>query len=450
MSSGVEITSGGAISVDSEAFRAVGRQVERLSWELVCAIDLIRRAEQLLGPLPGRSRSGWVFELSSIEFCLEGLARQAGENAANTQLMADVFELVELRTEQEVRGVGDRGEAITVQARIDALIASDPRVEPMAARLVEEWEKQRFEGLTDQPWDTWLAAGGLATAMLVPAFLPLLHLTQTRPVGKVMGELRDLAVTADRGVLPVGTKLQGVSPAVQVTKVASGATTPVASLKDSIARVPYEHPGEVKGQVVVEKYTMPDSSTRYLAYIDGTRELMPGTDEPFDGTSDWRLYMERHAAASHQAVLQALKEAGADPGDAVDLVGYSQGAMIASHIAMDSPYEVGTLIVAGDPVDPALRSDQTLVRLENGADPVNALATGGAVGGTGAPDSFTVHRDSAMASPIDPHLIDPYIQTAQETDASNDVRVRDWRERYFGELGKAVTVERMEFSAKRL
>lgn len=450
MSAGVEITSGGAISVDSEAFRAIGRRLDTLSWELVRAIDLIRRAEQLLGPLPERSLSGWVFELSAREFRLEGLARQTGDAAASTQLMADVFELVELRTQQEVRGVGERGQAITQQARIDTLIASDPRVEPMAEQLIAEWEKHRFDGLTHQPWDTWLATGGLAAAALSPMFLPLLPLTQTHPVGKIMGGLRDVAVIADRGVLPAGTKLHGDPPAVQVTKVASAPVAPVQSLRDSIGRVPYQHDGEAKGQVVVEKYTMKDGSARYIAYIDGTRGAALGTDEPFDLTSDAKMYLARQATASHEATLQALKAAGANPGDCVDVVGYSQGAMIGSHVAMDSPYRVGTLIVAGDPVDPSLRSDQTLIRLESGADPVNGGALGGAVGGTGSADSFTAQWDGDRTSPLDPHMFDQYMDGAARVDASDDPRAREWRERYYAELGEAVSVERMEFSAKRV
>ncbi|GAA2870637.1 hypothetical protein MIAR_34210 [Microbacterium arabinogalactanolyticum] len=446
MSGGVNITSGGAISVDSEAFRGIGERLETLSWELVRALDIVRRTQHVLESVSEPSLRIRLAELASREHRLEVHAGDAGKAATGTLLMADVFELVELRAQQEALGVGESAEEKVLQDRIDALIASYPDVEMRADQLVAAWEGGRFEGLTDQSWDDALAAVGVLGAVVSPAFYIFLTPWLTsRPVGSTMGFLRDLALKSDRGLLPAGTRLQGDPPPVNVSMVRSEPVAPAAGLKDMMTRVPYES----TGQVAVEKYTMKDGSTRFVAYIDGTREMKPGTKEPWDSVSDWEMYMERRDAASHEATLQAIAAAGARPGDKVDLVGYSQGAMIASHVAMDSPYKVGTVIVAGDPVDPALAPDQTLIRLENGADPVNGLALGGAAGGTGSPDSFTIERDGTRESPIDPHLYGPYVETASQADASQDPRMRALRERYFAELGEAVSVEQMEFSAER-
>ncbi|BDZ40067.1 hypothetical protein [Microbacterium suwonense] len=446
MSGELNITSGGAVKVDSEAFRAVGRRLGAVAGRMREAADATRRAAHVLSHL---SPSVGHIDVGSIRSCADRLERRSAEadsDATGTQLMADVFEVVELRAEREALGIARPDEALALQDRIDALLASDPRIGDMATVLVAGWEKRRFEGVTDQSWDGWLAAGGIVGGTLSPAFsLLLTRWLTSHPVGSTMGFLRDLTLKFDRGVLPADVRLHGDPPAVEVSMVESRTVAPVAGLKESMERVPYGS----KGQVAVEKYTMKDGSKRFVAYIDGTREMKPGTSEPWDSVADWEMYVDRRTAASHEATLKAIADAGAKPGDAVDLVGYSQGAMIASHIAMDSPYDVGTLIVAGDPVDPALTRDQTLVRLENGADPVNGLATGGTAGGTGSPDSFTVARTVDRNSPIDPHLHGQYVGTAAQTDASRDPRVRTLHEKFFAELGEAASVERMEFSATR-
>lgn len=445
MSGDLKITSGGAISVDSEAFRGIGERLGTLSWELVRALDIVRRSQHLLGSLSDPSLRGHLSELTSREYRLRVIAGDAAKASTGTLLMADVFELVELRAQQEALGIGS-AEATALQERIDALIASYPDVEMRADQLVTAWERDRFEGLTDQRWDAVLAAGGVVGALVSPAFFVFLTPWLTsRPVGSAMGFLRDLTLKFDLGVLPAGTRLQGDPPPVNVSMIRSSTVAPVQGLQDTMERIPYGS----EGQVVVEKYTMKDGSSRFLVYVDGTREMKPGTKEPWDSVSDWEMYMERRVAASSEATLQAIAAAGAKPGDTVDLAGYSQGAMIVSHVAMDSPYKVGTVIVAGDPVDPALTPDQTLIRIENGADPVNGLAVGGAAGGTGSPDSITIERNGDRDSPIDPHLYGPYVRTAGEADASQDPRLRALRANYFAELGEAVSVQRMEFTSTR-
>ncbi|GAA3935939.1 hypothetical protein [Microbacterium soli] len=447
MSGEVEISSGGAISVDSGEFRAVGERLGDLSWELVRAIDVLERAQATLGSVSDPALRARLPEMSARVHRLTDLGRRAGEAARGTQLMADVFELVELRAEQEALAATRPDDALALQFRIDELIASDPVVDRMASAVVTGWSERRFDGVTDQPWDDALGLGGLVGGVLAPAvFSFIAPLMGARPVGATMSDAVEKAEELDRGVLPYGTRLQGAAPAVDVALVATAKVDPVTNLQDSVERIPRRR---AAGQVVVERYMMAGEEKRYVAYIGGTRRIMPGSDDPWDMGSNWQMYGQRHVAASYEATLQALAAAGAESGDAVDVVGYSQGAMIGSFLAMDSPYEVHTVIAAGDPVDPALAADQTLVRLENLGDPVVALALGGDVGGTGSPESFTVTGDPERSSPIDPHRIAAYRETARLADASGDPRVQALQETFYGRLREAVTVERMEFTATR-
>ncbi|WP_417555898.1 hypothetical protein [Microbacterium sp.] len=445
MSGELNITSGGAIHVDSGAFRAVGHRLAALAEHVKDAARVARRAQHTLAQTADRHPA--TGQIGNCVHRLESQGEKAAKTAQGTLVMADVFELVELRTQQNLMGVGDAREALAIQDRIHELLASNPNIGPAADSLVTRWQNHRFDGLTDQPWDDTYTLARWVGAVLAPTLFGWAALwLGPEPVGSTMGTLRDLAVDVDLGTLPSGTRLTGESQAVTLRTVESRDVKPVAGVRDSIARVPWGR----TAQVAVEKYTMKDGSVRYVAYVDGTREMMPGTDEPFDAVSDVELYMGRKKSASYEATLQALEEAGAEPGDTVDMVGYSQGAMIVSHLAMDSPYHVGTVIVAGDPVDPALAADQTIVRLENSADPVNALATGGTAGGSGSPDSFTVQREiPGRSSPIDPHMYGDYMNTGAELDRSSDPRAQALRDKFFHELGEAARVERTEFSAER-
>lgn len=446
MSSELNITSGGAIAVDSEAFREVGRGIASLAARMTDAASVARRARHVLLQIPDRPAYMHTSQIGDCANRLERFAASAASDSSDIQHLADVFELIELRVEQGALAVGASQKALAVRARIDALIASDPAVEGKADALVNAWRKYQLNAVKDQPWDGRLAALGVLGAMVSPAFLALLTpVLASRPVGSTLGAFGKLTSAMDRGVLAPGTRLQGGPPAVRVTQISSRVVGPALGLKSSLERVPYGS----RGQIVIEKYTMKNGSTRFVTYIDGTRETKSGTKEPWDMASNLDMYLDRKSAASQQATLQALAAAGANPGDSVDLVGYSQGGMISSFIAMDSPYDVGTVIVVGDPVDPSLAADQTLVRIENHADPVNALATGGHPGGTGSPGSFTVQRDVPRISPTDPHGYESYVETAALADASGDARVRALHESFYSQLREAVSVERMEFSAKR-
>ena len=422
---GLSIDHGGAIAVDTEQLRDLGARMRSVASQYDRARGAIDRAHALLSSSPD---AGALVDVGALQRSGEriGDLRAQIENAcAGVLVMADAFEVVELRARAEALALTDAAAASVVQARADRLVAADDRIGTMAEWLVAGWKERRFEGLGEQ----YDLAGALP-----PLFL----------AGAMVG------VASGLGRVRPGMTLTGRADPVQVTPVTS--TTPSAP-QDSAAAL-RRMPG-AGAQVAVEKYTMAGGATRYVAYISGTHNPLPwqaGEAEPWDMKSNIELYQGR-ASASYQATVDALAATGAKPGDQVDVVAYSQGGMIAAHLAMESEFEVSMQLTAGSPAEPTLGEDQTLIQLRHTDDVVSALAAGGSAAGTGSPDSFTASRegdphDGMQDLMLQAHSLETYIETAEMVDASNDPRAAALDE-YWRELDQAVEVERTEYHAER-
>lgn len=422
---GLSIDHGGAIAVDTEQLRALGARMRSVASQYDRARVAVRRAQTLIASSPD---AGSLVDVGALQRSGERLGELSDEieNACTgTLVMADAFEVVELRAQAEALALTDAAAASVVQARADRLVADDERIGTMAEWLVAGWKERRFEGLGEQ----YDLAGALP-----PLFL----------AGAMVG------VASGLGRVRPGMTLTGKADPVQVTPVKS--TTPSAP-RDSAAAL-----GRMPGagaQVAVEKYTMAGGATRYVAYISGTHNSLPwqaGEAEPWDMKSNVELYQGRRSA-SYQATVDALAATGAAPGDQVDVVAYSQGGMIATHLAMESEFEVSMQLTAGSPTEPTLGEDQTLIQLRHTDDVVSALAAGGSAAGTGSPDSFTASRegdphDGMQDLMLKPHSLEAYIETAEKVDASNDPRAVALDD-YWDELDQAVEVERTEYHAER-
>lgn len=435
MSGDLNITSGGAVSVDSEAFRAIGDRLSRAADTVRDAGEKARRASRLLALRPSLPGLIDPWEIGGCGDRLERIADEMRQDAAGMRMMADVFELVELRAEQEALRIARPEEALELQDRIDALVRSDPAVEDRATMLVDAWKDHRFDGLLEQPIDRVLMATGLTGGLLLPSILGIA--LAARPGGSVRN-----------AVLPTGTALTGPRPPVTVEMISRSVVGGAPrDLTQALQRLPKDDP-----QIRIEKMTYRDGSTRYLAYLDGTRTVLPGTQQPWDMGSNWDVYMDRERSASSEATRKALELAGARPGDRVDVVGYSQAGMIVDHLAMSGVYDTGLVVTVGDPTQASLAPDQMLVELRHTDDPIGSgLSGGGSAGGTGSRDSFSVTREAAHGlaeSSLSAHSFDEYLETARLADASGDVRVGKLRE-YLAGLDQAVRVERMDFTATR-
>lgn len=425
--SGLDIEHGGVIAVDTEQLRDVGSRIRTVVMQCEEARTAIVRAGALLASAPEVAPQVDIGALHRSGEGVEALRVELDDARAGILVMADAFEVVELRAQAEALTLADAAAARMIQARIDRLIDGDARIGVMADWLVADWAGRRHGGMPE----TMGIFGMLPSLLLAGAFAGL-----TTTLGKV----------------PSGARLTGAADPVRVTPTAT--STPAGAPKGvagALKRLP-----STSAQVAVEKYTMPDGATRYVTYVKGTQNSVPwegGEEDPWDMKSNLELYQGQRSA-SYQATVDALAAAGAEPGDRVDIVGYSQGGMIAAHLAMERDYDVALQLTAGSPQESSLDDGQTLIQLSHSDDVVAKLAAGGSATGTGSPDSFTATRevdpqDGVFDLSLQPHAIEAYIETAQMVDASSDPRA-EALDAYWRELGDAVEIERTEFHAERV
>lgn len=431
MSGELEITGGGAIAVDSEQMRAVSERMAAAAARLADAGESVRRAHQTLS-------ATWSAETrvdrSALWAGAQALSDEAdalSSDAVGTAIMADAFELADLRARQEMLAIRRPAEADRLQLRIDELVASYPDLDSMAVQLTASWERRSQEGLFRQ-WGDQLVA--FARPMLAFGITALMRDMDRRPHAY--------------GVLPKGTRLHGPPSPVTVTRIARSTPASTAgALSQLVKRIP-----KGEAQIAVEKRMHRDGSVSFVGYADGTRSLL-GADDPWDMSSNWDIYMDREQGASYHAFVQALKLAGAEPGQRVDLVGYSQGGAVVSSVAMSGVFDTSTVVLVGSPVVPSLGEDQTLVRFFHTDDPVGSgLTGGGPAHATGGPDSVTVSREYAHgASPFSVvgHPFDAHLETIRMAEDSGDVRVEAVTAGLRADAADIVSVERMEFRATR-
>lgn len=426
--SGLSIDHGGAIAVDTAQLRDLAVRVRGVVPVLAEVADAVARAEALLATAAWTELAPAAWSLRSVATSLDGLTARVEKTAADLVLMAEAYEVVELRARAEALAHTDAAAAAAVEARLARLLASDGSVGTLADTLERTADARRFRGLDDQ----YDAAG-----LLPPVFLGGAFVGVTSGLGRVRPGMA-LGATADPVRVSVASR--------------SRPTGAPSGLASALRRLP----SASGAQVAIEKYTMPGEAPRYVAYLAGSRSMSlrtAGGTEPWDMKSNIELYTGGRSA-SYQATLDALAAAGARPGDRVDVVAHSQGGMIAAHLAMESPFAVTTQITAGSPVEPTLSADHTLVQLRHTDDVVSALAAGGAREGTGSADSFTASRvgdpDAGQQDlALETHSLENYVETAAMVDASADPRA-EALDAYWADLDRAVTVDRTEYRAERV
>lgn len=429
MSDGLDISYGGAISVDPDALRAVANDMRWLAPKFSDAASSIRIAHGVIINEPGFSSIVDTAALWASGQRADVLFEECQSAAENTLLMADAYELVDLRARLDALAIQDAAGAAVLTAQIAELEKSDERLPVMADYLVAGWKEGRYEGLNEQ----FVLAGVLGKWGLGPIY------AGAAAVGTVGG----------LGAVALGTKLSGSADPVTVTPVTS--TKPVGppnNLAESLRRMPSTGDAQLK----IERYTMSDGTSRFMLYAKGTQSGYYGGSNPLDMKSNLELYTKQQSA-SYQATLDALADAGAEPGDRVDVYAHSQSGMIAAHLSMESEFDVKVQVTAGSPVEPTLRDDQLLIQLRHTDDPVSALAGGGSTNGTGAAESLVITREGSPGMQfedvtLDAHMLETYTETAEMVDQSGDVRlqalVESWRE-----LADAVEIESTEYRVDR-
>lgn len=427
----LQISSGGAVAVDTtslrqaaERFHGEARRLHDLAWELrgQCA-----RLPDAAGPW-GAHLSGQVLALGERATGLADGADGLGVRLAHAAALYDLVEQrVELRQAQAAHDVQAQQAA---QARIDVLEAGDPGLDKEADALVRAY--YAAEAAADRAiGDAELPSKGILGGA-VGAFIAL----------GGWGRMSPGAIGPDPGpvsVRQVGATVTGRAP---------------TGLADILSRIPSGKVAE-RSMVRVERYTMPDGSRRFMVYVTGTRNMkLTRTTDPSDWASNISLYAGQRST-SLAATEKALSMAGAKPGDIVDPVGHSQGAMVASRVALDGGYRTTMLVTAGSPTAAQVSADVLTVQLDHSNDAVTRLSGGGSSGQVGSERSVVISRDTdggataTRESTAAAHNLQKYIETARLADASGDPRIADGVQRQLAELGGATSVDVFEFDAEQ-
>jgi len=141
-----------------------------------------------------------------------------------------------------------------------------------------------------------------------------------------------------------------------------------------------ETTGKESGHIEVQTIHGADGIDRYVVYIPGTQNWLPGSNNPGDVMSDIEVELgdgDPDSALSH-SVEQAMVKAGVPPGAEVVLAGHSLGGLTAVQMSRDpnftSRYDVRGVITAGAGTDltppPA---GVTFIALRHYNDPVSLL-----------------------------------------------------------------------------
>lgn len=440
----LEIRSGGAVAVDSDTLRHAAARITATKGELEELGGRLSYVQHLLWA--HRGRAGEAADAAALVFArLADAQRHADELAGKLESAAAVYELVELNVRHAA-----------------ALLAGDTaalaRIDVLREQLMGAWPDamEQARGLELERAVMWPSE--LARQSTLFGFTAGEEVSERGAIiGGVVAGLPTLALAAAAGLSRVGLiekgdRLTGGPAAVTISRLradasAKGAPTSLASVA---RRIPS---GDGSSRVRVEKYTMPDGRREFAVYVAGMQSQAFGRYEAWDNASNTELYTGRESA-SYTATVEALEAAGARPGDTVHAFGFSQGAMIASHLAVEGEYDVQTLVTYGSPVEADAGPGTLSVGIRHSDDPVTALAGGGHMTPVGASGSVVVERVYDPAVEYDDallpaHRLTAYVETAALTDASDDPRLAGVQE-VFARLGGAASVEVSEFGARRI
>jgi len=433
MSDELDIRGGGVVAVDTTTLRSAAGGFDGLAGELGDIAALVGSTGSRLFEL---SPATWdaSAKIEAVRRRILMVIEDADGIAAALRIAADVYDIVELRSERAAaQAAGDEAAVARLDARIAAAVRAHPEAERQAGLgALAHWFGWPAELARQSPGMLWWLAPGFHSLAIPFAW------SVQRAIG-----------ASGAGTVPSTAVLRGEAKEVIVTSVPNrGATGAPGSLADAAARIPQ---GDTR--IRVERYTMPDGTRQFAVYVAGTRTMQPSTTDPFDMESNAELYTSERSA-SYDATLAALADAGAEPGDVVHAFGHSQGAMVNAHVALEGGYDVQTLVSLGSPVEADVGDGTLSIALRHSDDPVTALAGGGHTSAVGAPGSFIAEHtaDPALGMHdyrLPAHGIDGYTETARLLDASTDPRM-DAVRGLFDELGSAASVEIIEYAAERV
>ncbi|WP_309067895.1 hypothetical protein [Microbacterium sp.] len=440
MAEGYEIRSGAAIAVATHLLRDAAARFDVVAGRMTAASNQAMSAWFAIAP-PYHRDPAWHVSARAAQASLAAAA-----TAGDLRRAADVYDAADTEARLALLRASDAPhtdaarDARLLERRLDGLEARSPGAREEARALLAEWDASWLSGLE------WL----LPLAPDAPRHAPTAMSDEYafgELLGAAIGSVRAARAERSRGAPPTPR-----SDPIEVWARPVPAARPPASLRERGARIPY---GEGAARVRIEKLTFAGGATRYGVYVSGTRDMLerdPG--EAFDMESNLAQHAGQEGASS-DVVEEALRLAGARPGDVIDLTGHSQGVMAANAVALKGEYRVDSVLALGQPAVVPHDSATLTMHVAFEDDLVGSLSGGGIPGVVGSPDSLAVRGDyGADGEPgrwpdPDAHAFGGYLGLLEEVEASGDARMAPFRE-HLAALAEAETVEVTEYSANRL
>jgi hypothetical protein len=219
---------------------------------------------------------------------------------------------------------------------------------------------------------------------------------------------------------------------------------PPAGFADLVAGLAYrdlDATADRQGDIDVRVVTDADGTRSYIVDIPGTKDwhLAPGQhDGPLNDIGTNLHAMGGQSTAYEQGIGEALRRAGAGPGDPVMLVGHSQGGIVATdaanHFVSNGQFNVTHVVTFGAPVGRLDVPDSVaMLSVENNNDIVAHLD---AADNPDTPNRTTVSFDDDHGRVRENHSLDvSYAPAARALDASTDASVVAFRDSASAFLG---------------
>jgi hypothetical protein len=465
---GVQIRSGGAVAVDTATLSAAAVRFDAAREALAEVAGSVRALQCELRMQPVHADDARA-SASVLAAQLEAVQAEAEEIAQALREAAYAYEMVEIQAAHRAAVLaGDGARAQRLDARLSALVEQHPDAwrtalgaeSGYAVAWPSELVRQATQwgvGVGSEVHDAGAIAVGAGAGLLTLGGAVAAGLAGT---GRLSREARLWGAAGPVTVTTVAPAAPGSAGPVVAPPPAGPGSTPVTQpsrapssvAPQSLAAATARIPSDGEARVRVERYAMADGSPRYAVYIAGMQSGAMGGDDPWDNASNLDLYAGR-MSDSYAATEAALAAAGARPGDAVHVFGFSQGAMIGAHLALEGPYDTQTLVSLGSPVDADVGPGTLSVSVRHTDDPVVALAGGGHAEPVGASGSFVVERVADPQVALDDtrlpaHRLTAYAETAALVDGSADPRV-DGLRGVLDELAGAESVVVTEYAATR-
>ncbi|MCX7522795.1 hypothetical protein OSC27_10970 [Microbacterium sp. STN6] len=217
-------------------------------------------------------------------------------------------------------------------------------------------------------------------------------------------------------------------------KNASRAAAAPAGFEDLAERIPKSAEG--KPQVRLESYAVPgEDRPRWVVYVGGTVDTgFVAAGEPWDDTANVQGVAQLDPG-SVRATLDAMRDAGAKPGDKVFAVGYSQGGIVATDVVRQGGFTNGGLVTFGSPTGQMdVPAEVPNVAVEVKEDLIPHLGGEPRDAAHGGLDRVLVRRSIYDDSPppadelLPAHALSNYRETAAMMDGASDPRLAGMRD----------------------